>query len=217
MNLPFTSAQFWSVFETYNLTVWPAQILLNLVGTAAVGWALFRPEKPRVAFGLTAMLWVWAGVAYHASFWAAVTPIGYVFAAIFLAQALLLLWAVRNATEFVPPSPAQIWLGGALFVYALLVYPLILSMSGHHFPSTPTFGVPCPATIFTFGLFCVFASSIPVQLLVIPLMWTVFATSAIAHLDVAADYGMAVAAVAAVVAWLAAHPSMHVMKRGQTS
>ena len=217
MNLPFTSAQFWSVFETYNATVWPAQVLLSIAGVTAVAGALFKPDKPRVSFGITALLWVWSAVAYHASFWARVTPAGYIFAAFFLAQAILLLWAIRDVTAFVAPSPAEVALGATLFIYALVVYPLIVSASGHYFPSMPTFGVPCPTTIFTFGLLCVFASSIPMRLLAIPVMWTVIATSAAARLDVIADYGMAIAATAAIAAWLAAHPNMLFMKRGETS
>ena len=44
MKLPFTTAESFSVFAAYNSAVWPAQVLLVLVGLAAVALAL-RPTR----------------------------------------------------------------------------------------------------------------------------------------------------------------------------
>ncbi len=39
MTFPFTAEQFFSVFERYNNAVWPAQVVLNLLGLGAIALA----------------------------------------------------------------------------------------------------------------------------------------------------------------------------------
>ena len=40
MSFPFTSEQFLHVFENYNISVWPAQVLLYLLALGAIFFAL---------------------------------------------------------------------------------------------------------------------------------------------------------------------------------
>jgi hypothetical protein len=53
-------------------------------------------------------------------------------------------------------------------VFALVLYPVIGYTFGHIYPSSPTFGLPCPTTIFTFGIFLWSDKRLPVAILVIP-------------------------------------------------
>lgn len=54
--------------------------------------------------------------------------------------------------------PAQLFLlalaGIALIADALVLYPVWSAYSGHSYPETATFGLPCPTTIFTIGVLC---------------------------------------------------------------
>jgi hypothetical protein len=83
-------------------------------------------------------------------------------------------------------------------VYALAVYPLIGYLSGHRYPATPTFGAPCPTTIFTFGLLLWISERVPWRVAIIPAAWALIGTFAAVRLSVPQDYGLLVAAVATV-------------------
>jgi hypothetical protein len=39
MQLPFTAEQFFNVFKNYNISVWPAQVFLNLFAVVAIAFA----------------------------------------------------------------------------------------------------------------------------------------------------------------------------------
>ena len=86
-----------------------------------------------------------------------------------------------------------------MVVYALAVYPALTFVLGHRYPAMPTFGAPCPVTIFTFGIFCLLPAGIPRFAMAIPVVWAVIGSSAAISLDVPADAGLLVAALAAVV------------------
>ena len=62
------------------------------------------------------------------------------------------------------------------------------------YPRTPTFGVPCPTTLFTVGILMM---STPMyrRLLVIPLLWTFIGGSAALLLGVTTDFVLLAAGV----------------------
>jgi hypothetical protein len=68
---------------------------------------------------------------------------------------------------------------------------------GRVFPFSPTFGAPCPVTIFTFGLLVWGNRGFPLYLLIIPLVWAVIGSTAAWHFGVTEDYGLSVTAAAA--------------------
>ena len=66
MNAPFTAEEFFSAFGAYNAAVWPFQFVLAACAIAVAaavlrGWV----HAGRLALGFLAVLWLWAGVAYH--------------------------------------------------------------------------------------------------------------------------------------------------------
>src|ERR1043166_8922312 len=92
--LPFTQVQFMELFARYNADVWPIQVLAYLLGVVLV-LAILRPSTYTgrwVAAGLAA-LWLWTGIAYHAFHFAEINKAAFLFAALFAAQALLLVRA----------------------------------------------------------------------------------------------------------------------------
>jgi hypothetical protein len=188
MNIPFTTEQFLEVFARYNHAVWPMQVLLYVVALAIL--ALAWRTTGRWVLPSLAVLWAWMGLVYHWGFFTAINPAAWVFGGLFLVEALLLLGVgVRRA----PPSfviRADLFgiAGAVLVAYALVVYPLLGRALGHVYPAAPTFGLPCPTTIFTLGLFLWAEGRLPLRLLVIPALWSVVGFSAALSLSVTEDY-----------------------------
>ena len=84
--------------------------------------------------------------------------------------------------------------GWAFVVYAMVVYPIIGALSGHGYPNSPAFGlVPCPTTIFTFGLLLWSDRKVPKYLLVLPFVWSLIGFTAALTLGIREDYGLLVA------------------------
>ena len=81
--------------------------------------------------------------------------------------------------------------------YALFIYPIIGLNLGHVYPAAPSFGVPCPTTIFTFGVL-LWAANVPRYLLFIPGLWSIIGFSAALTMGIREDIGLFVAAIIAV-------------------
>jgi len=203
MRVPFSTEQFFEVFTAYNQAVWPAQIALVLLGALVAVLAYQRPPQSGRFAGLgLALLWAWMGVVYHLWFFRAINPAAVAFGGLFILEALLLaLWAVRQAPATAGPvsGPAR-WIGGALLAYAFLAYPLLGWLLGHRYPASPTFGLPCPTTIATLGVFLWVSPRPPCWVVVIPLLWVVVGSSAAFALGVREDLGLLAAGLAA-IAW----------------
>ncbi len=190
--LPFTREQFYGVFVDYNAQAWPMQVVAYVVGLGLLA-LLLRPSRAagRVAAAGLAALWAWTGVAYHALHFSAINRAAYLFAALFVVQALLLLYfgVVKDRLHIEAGVGRRQALGWVLIVYALAVYPLIGLWSGHRWSELPMFGItPCPLTIFTFGLLLQTAASVPRALLVVPVVWSFIGGSAAFLLEVPQDW-----------------------------
>ena len=74
-----------------------------------------------------------------------------------------------------------------LVVVGLIVYPILSVLAGHHYPALPTFGLPCPTTIYTLGLLLWF-ERLPRSAAVIPAFWAVIGTFAALQLGVPEDF-----------------------------
>lgn len=199
--MPFSRDQFLAVFEAYNRAVWPAQFGLGLVALVALILALrARPLAQRGALGCLAVLWSWMGVVYHWGFFSAINPAAWIFGAAFVVQAGL--FALAAFLPVRPPGRALTWslaLGASLLVYAMIVYPLIGQLSDHAYPRSPTFGLPCPTTIFTFGTLLVMASPPRRWLLVVPVAWAAVGSTAPFGFGIWEDLGLLVAALTGLI------------------
>ena len=204
MQIPFTIEEFLGVFAIYNTAVWPAQLALVAAAVVVIGLALESVRAGRWISAILALLWIWMAVVYHWRFFAPVNPAAYLFGAIFLVEAGLLAWlgVVRGALGFRPRHDLTSALGGVLIAYALVAYPLLGGAAGHWYPIAPTFGVPCPTTIFTLGVLLRVDRHERLPVLVIPVAWALVGSSAAWQLGMVEDYGRAVAALVAVAATL---------------
>lgn len=189
--MPFTQQQFFEAFRDYNEAIWPAQALLFLLAILAVIGALWRR---RGVAPILAALWAWCGIAYHWGHFARVNKAAWVFGALFLVAAGLIL---KNGGMFRfddDAPPLRRWAGLGFIIYALLVYPAFGAAVGHLYPFAPTFGAPCPLTIFTCGLLLMAARRIVPAAAAVPLIWAAIASTAILRFGMIEDAGMPVAA-----------------------
>ena len=202
MQLPFTVEQFFGVFREYNETLWPAQVFLTALALAAIVLVLVPRRWSGVAISaILAFLWAWLGVAYHLAFFAAINPLAYAFSGISIAGAVVFVWqgVVRGRLVFRWGGGMRAALGVVLIAYALLVYPAWSWYAGHPYPAMPTFGLPCPTTIFTIGVLAFAVAPHPRTAFIVPILWCLVGAQAAFLLDVAQDLGLVGAAVAGIV------------------
>jgi hypothetical protein len=196
MKLPFTPEQFFDVIAEYNLAVWPAPLVLGLAAIAGVAAAFARPNRDRALGWVLALLWAWMAVAYHFAFFTRINSAAWMFGAAFLVEGSLFArhaWA--GTLRFRLAGKLDAIVGVALLAYAVGGYALVAAASGQTYPRVPTFGLPCPTTVFTLGLLLLARRPAPASLFVVPLGWSLIGTVAAVKLDVPEDYGLLVAAV----------------------
>jgi hypothetical protein len=164
------------IFTAYNQAVWPVQPLLWAIAIAIVALALKDvPWRARTISGLLAVLWAWMAVSYDWLFFGATSPLGKLFAILFLLQAaLLVIFGFRYEGMHFRPQGDLLGIAGSFMVTcALMIHPVIAIRLGHHYPAFPTFGVPNPTVIFTIGVLLWAKPRAHEALFVIPTMWTI--------------------------------------------
>lgn len=195
MNLPFTTEQFFDVFMTYNLAVWPAQYILLFTALLIIFYILKKVNNSDlyVSLGLV-FLWLWMGIVYQISFFTAINKAAYIFGALFIIQGLLFYYhgVHKKKMLFAFQKNLTGLIAIIFFLYALIFYPLLGYAFGHTYPYNPTFGLPCPTTIFTFGVLLLLVKPQKI-LFIIPLIWSVIGFTAALKLGVYEDIGLLVA------------------------
>ena len=198
VRLPFTTEQFMQVFGNYNLSVWPMQIILYILGVIAVILAI-RPVRgsDKIITVILSFFWLWMGVVYHLIFFTEINKVAYLFGIIYIIQSFLfLLTGVYNSDlSFNLKFDSRGFTGIIFIFYALIIYPIWGALAGHHYPNIPIFGLPCPTTIFTFGLLLWTTQRFPIYLLIIPFLWSIIGFSAALNLAVYQDYGLLIAGI----------------------
>ena len=205
MQLPFTVEQFFGVFRAYNGAVWPAQIpLLGLALLALIFIRLRRSWSGVAVSAILGVLWVWLGAAYHLVFFAHINRVAYGFGALSIAGGLLFAWhgVICRRLRFAFAKSLRSALGVALIAFAIIGYPVWATLAGHAYPELPTFGLPCPTTIFTLGVLALGSGSGLRAVLAVPILWALLGSQAAFLLDVKPDLGLLVAAVVGIALFL---------------
>ncbi len=191
-----------SVFVCYNEAIYPLQLMLILIA-GALALVAIRPGEwsTRIVWVGLALLWAWCGGVFFIKFYGPQGPAPMIFGAAFLLQAVVFaLAAFRNDGGAMRlRSDARGITAGVLMGYAVLIYPLLADALGQHYPAQPTFGAPCPLTIFTFGLLVMFTGRVPAYLLVVPLFWAAMGLVPIFRWGVYEDIMLPVAGVLGVI------------------
>jgi hypothetical protein len=200
MNMPFTTEQFFSVFENYNSAVFPLQVLILIIAIIAVYSTLYEKSyRNRLIGGLLAFIWIWIGVAYHIFFFASINPAAYVFGGLFIIQGIFFYIEtfVRKNLVFKYNGSVKGSLSLFFILFGLVIYPVISYYLEGSMLKTISFGLPCPTTIVTFGFLMLTDKKLPGYLLIIPTLWALIGTAAAVNFGVYQDYIMIVAAIIA--------------------
>lgn len=206
MKLPFTAESFFGIFSEYNNTVWPVQIIFFLAALLTV-IVLYKKmgQYYKAIPAFLGFLWLWMGVVYHLYFFSKINPAAKIFGILFIVEGLLLIFAglVKKRLLFGNSNKINTITSYLLISYALIIYPLITIATGHSYPAMPTFGLPCPTTIFTLAvLLQADLKKLPKYLLFIPIIWTLVGTSAAVSLGVVADTMLIITSLAFIVLFI---------------
>jgi len=197
MRLPFSADQFFDVFRQYNQAIWPVQIMLTALAILCV-ILVIQPRSWSGVFisAVMAFLWAWLAFAYHVLFFAYINPLAYGFAAFSAVGAGVFLWfgVVQRTMRFSLQRSGRTVVGMALVVYALGVYPILSIVTGHRYPGMPTFGLPCPTTIFTIGMLTLVNPPLSRWVLIVPVLWCAVGVQAAFLLGVPQDLALGGAA-----------------------
>jgi len=171
--LMFSPETYYRLFELYNEALWPAQLAALAAGLAIFVLLLRGPRWcGRVIAGLLAACWVAVAWGYFDRY-ATINLAAPFFAWGFAVQAGLLaviggaMGRLTFEEAMMPPRRAGI----ALFVFALLLQPLIAPLTGRAWLSAEVFGLaPDPTVLATLGVLLA-ADRVRWALIVLPVLW----------------------------------------------
>jgi hypothetical protein len=200
LRIPFSLGDFLNVFNAYNQSIFPLQIVFYLIAFLCI-YLLFAENKNtnKIISVVLSFFWLWMGIVYHLIFFSAINKAAYIFGSLFITQGILFfIWGViKGELSFEYRKNINNNAGIILLLYALIIYPVLGYNLGHSYPYSPTFGLPCPTTIFTFGLLLFTNKKIPEYILIIPLLWSVVGFTAALTLSIYEDIGLLIAGLTA--------------------
>ncbi len=201
MKPPFTVEHFFEVFKNYNQSVFPMQFLIVFLGFLMIYFTIKpNPKSDSIISFLLALFWFWMGIVYHIIFFSAINKLAYLFGGLFIIQGVLFLYfgVYENKLTFHFKKDIYGITGMILMIFAMIIYPILGYLFGHIYPFSPTFGLPCPTTIFTFGLIVLNLKKRTIWILIIPIFWSLIGFTAVFQFGILEDYGLIVASLISV-------------------
>jgi hypothetical protein len=196
MKTPFTSQQFIETIRNYNESVFPMQVIFYLIALILI-YLIVKPvsHSGKIISTIFAFFWLWMGIAYHLVFFTAINKAAYVFGSLFIVQSMLFIipGVLQNKLSFKMHADVFGITGTVLIIYALFIYPVLGYIAGHAYPFSPTFGLPCPTTIFTFGCLLLCDKKCPSYVLIIPFLWSVIGFAASFNFGIWEEVGLLIA------------------------
>lgn len=172
--LLFAPRTYFRLAESYNLEVWPAQVvaLAAVLLLVALAWRGSARAGRFVTLGL-AVAWAFVAWRFHWTHYATINWAAIHFAVAFATQAVLLIGAtfLDGLRYDRRPPAARRYAGLALVVVALALQPLAALMSGRPAMQLEAAGLfPDPTALLTLGLLLI-AGRAHWTLFPIPVLW----------------------------------------------
>ena len=198
--VPYSREAYFSLFGQYNDAIWPAQIAACLF-FLLIPWAAAFPMHVtgRVIAAILGAAWLWNGIAFHLMFFSRLNWAAWIFACLFIVQALLFFvtGTLRDRIAFRLRRDAAAWAGLFFIAYAIVMYPLVAEPV---WPQLPLAGVaPCPTALATFGALLLIEGRTPWRLIAIPALWSLFEGTNALVLGIPQDYVLPAAALISVL------------------
>jgi hypothetical protein len=173
--LLFAPRTYYRLLERHNAAVWPGQLVALTLGLALL--ALLRRRERwqgRAVAGVLAVLWGWVGWSFVGTRYATINWAAGYLAWMFAIEAGLLVWiGARGSLGF---RAARSGAGLALFMAALVLYPMLAPLLGRGVGPAEVFGIaPDPTAVGTVGLLLMADGGGRAALLAAPLLWCLLA------------------------------------------
>ncbi|WP_017941844.1 MULTISPECIES: DUF6064 family protein [unclassified Thioalkalivibrio] len=174
--LPFEASTWLAILGQYNTAIWPLHGIGALLALVAVGLVVSGSRAAGRVMGLLlGLLWIWTGAVF---FGGSLAPFHFAaewLAGVFVAQGLMLVFALTLMGQARFGWPGGLAGSGAvlMIVYALVGYPLLdLALTGTPWAQLQYVGVaPGPTMLLTLGLLLLAQSRPPLILAIIPVLW----------------------------------------------
>ena len=146
-------------------------------------------------------------LAYHLAFFAPLNPAAWWFGVLFLLGGMAFDWfgVVDDKLRFHASCGPWQLIGAVLILFALVVYPVISYAVGRRYPALPTFGVPCPTTIFTIGVLLFAEAPTPRAAFAVPILWAGIGSLAAFWLGITEDLSLLLAGAIGIAAVIDLH------------
>jgi hypothetical protein len=171
--LSFSLEEFLLVLESYNLDIWPLQIIAYVL-ILLVLFISLKPTKysAKIVLVVLSFFWLFTGIVFCFIYWAPSHIFGYIFGIFCTVQGLLFLYSItRSDITISSPNKTYTFIGILFVLYAIIGYQVFGYYLGHIYPKFFAVGlVPCPTTIFTLGIFLIINKKVPIKYFIIPLM-----------------------------------------------
>ncbi|KAA0687614.1 DUF6064 family protein [Azospirillum brasilense] len=203
--LLFSPRTYWRLIERHNEALWPAHVLLLLLGAAILLWVIRpHPWSHRVIAGTLSVLWAWLAWSFLWERYAAINWVAPYVASLFALQAILLAllgsrlrWSLSRAGR---ARAGRAHLGLALFLYALAVHPLAALLAGRTLRGAEVFGItPDPTAIATIGLVMMADGRWSWLLLAVPMAWCLAGWATLHSMGAAEQWALLGAALVALI------------------
>ncbi|WP_018167920.1 DUF6064 family protein [Thioalkalivibrio sp. ALMg9] len=174
--LPFEASTWLAILGQYNTAIWPLHGIGALLALVAVGLVVPGSRAAGRVIGLLlGVLWIWTGVAF---FGGSLAPFHFAsewLAGVFVAQGLMLVFALTLMGQARFGWPGRLGGGAAMVViaHAFVGYPLLdAALAETPWTQLQYVGVaPGPVMLLTLGLLLLVPSRPPLVLAIIPLLW----------------------------------------------
>lgn len=200
--MPFTTEQFFSIFEKYNQDLFQFQIILSVLCMVMVLNLLAKNSllKNGVVSSLLGLFWIWTGIVYHIVYFSEINKAAYSFGILFIVEGTLLIYAgLAGKLQFRTRKRLAAYLGFGFIIFGLLVYPVLSYYQHLEMSKVITLGLPCPTVIVTSGFLMLTSVRYPVYLLIIPTLWSLIGISTAFNLGVYADLMMIIGVITALI------------------
>ena len=194
----YSLEQFLDIVTQYNHAISPMQVIAYILGLAALLFAGIKTDySNKIVSVILAFFWLWVGIVFNILYWSQLDPTVYIFGILFIIQGILFLvfGVFKSSLSFRIKDNLYTYIGFVFVIYGMVVYQILGSLMGRGYPRLLAFGcVPCPTTVFTFGLLLWVDKKMPKFMIIIPFLFALFGIVAIIF-GIYEDVGLVIAGI----------------------
>lgn len=213
--LLFSPRVYYRLFETMNSVWWMAVLAAFVAGLVAAGMAMRHGHRGnRVILVLLSLIWAWASYGFVWQYYQPINwAVAYILPGFVIEVLLLLVFAARPLPlRFGWRGDLTSYVGAAIMVVAIVIYPFVGLFEGRDLIQAELFGSAAdPTALGTLGFVLMARGTWRWLLLPVPLIWCAFAAATLWVMDQQIAYVMLIAV------WLTIFSGWLDLKNGVTT